>query len=308
MKSIQKLTTQGAISLCVLLILNACKPDNIVEAPQNPCGDNVKPYAIFLITPTNPLRKTLDTLHLASNKLRVNTPFLSWKKYTSKWYTNNELQIQNMSSWEYSFSGYKHNEKITIKHVLEWKVNSTCCINRCKNKDSSEISFRITYLFNDLNSLGLYHMVYDTLGAPAKQDSISLICYLTNEGDEKDTLEALNPAINTYPYYYYFLRVKGLTTWGARKFPDGYKFVTMPSHYTILESRYISNSSIISSGYFYIEKFQLYIAEDNKYTELIYTTRLSSTSGVKQYKLKGIKHKRNKNVKHINTSPYAQPE
>lgn len=175
MKSIQKLTTQGAISLCVLLALNACKPDNVVEAPNHPCGDYIKPYAKFNNNIT-------DTIYLPIGYFSIYSPFTFEKKYTSKWYINSNFFIQNMNTFNIVLNTdtLKHNQKFTIKHLLTWKEKSVCNPNS-ETKDSAEISFRITRHYNDLNIIGLYRMIYDTLGAPAKQDSIDVCFFLPKQ-------------------------------------------------------------------------------------------------------------------------------
>ncbi len=169
----------GFILLSFSLLLIACKPNNVVEAPQNPCADYITPNADFVTAYpdyvkeefyVNPYEPKKDTLCFAK-MIGFKSPFKDKDKYKHTWYikynTYSGVDTKHENTTYFNFL-YASISKVTVSHAMRWTPNPMCNPKDTIGYDSVSFSFRVTNRFNDLKTFGKFRLVYDTLWAPAK--------------------------------------------------------------------------------------------------------------------------------------------
>ncbi|MES2726798.1 MAG: hypothetical protein V4643_06825 [Bacteroidota bacterium] len=255
------------LTVTVLLFsVIACNPKEEI-VPENPCGNYKQPTADFIMEQTTGDRNssntdylwyynqynTKDTVTLA-NFIQFRSEFADTNLYKHTWYVGSEV-IRNYKVWR-DFLSVPRPSTITIHHAISWKPN-TLCNPTDDGYDSTSFTFKITDRVKELNTYGKYRMVYDTIGAPANQDSVDVELYCSKRGYKDSVIaEPLDrPELQSLDF-----RIRGLYTTTT---PNG-NIADSSNKFELHDNRVISNSIILlERSVNFLGDLQIYIDKNN---------------------------------------------
>ncbi|MES2655038.1 MAG: hypothetical protein V4620_05575 [Bacteroidota bacterium] len=261
------------LTVTVLLFsVIACNPKEEI-VPENPCGNYKQPTADFIMEQTTGDRNTSNTDYLwyhnqyntkdtvtLANFIQFRSEFSDTNLYKHTWYVGSEV-IRNYKVWR-DFLSVPRPSIIAIHHAVKWNPNKKCNPND-DGYDSVSFTFRITDRVKDLNTYGKYRMVYDTVGAPANQDSVDIELYCSKINNKDSVLsEPLDrPELQILEF-----RVRGLYT---TSLPNG-NIQDSSNRFALRTRRVISNNFILLEPTVdFLGDLQIYI-DKNKTTYLQY--------------------------------------
>jgi hypothetical protein len=123
-------------------------------------------------------KDTLKTIGI----IQFRSEFKDTNIYKHTWYIGSEV-FHNYKACRH-FNSVIPPAYITIHHVIKWKPNMVCNPKET-GYDSVSFRFKVSDRLRDFATFGKYRMIYDTLGAPANQDSVEVEFYRSTRNDKR---------------------------------------------------------------------------------------------------------------------------